>query len=120
MPALGLVIGVSFILACAIVGPCAIYLWWMDRKHNYAYHPSRIQPAKIGIVAKEDDIKLISHGRASSETRWSSIRTEATSMTSWRWSSARTDITRWSSATTGGGDVYVLPPISGMGRIEEE
>lgn len=101
MPGLGLIIGVSFILAHAIVGPCARYLWWMDRKYNCAHHPKRIQPTKSVSVAKEDDVALISHGRASSKTRWSSIRTDATSMTSWRWSSARTDITRWSSATTG-------------------
>lgn len=92
----------------------------MDRKYNYAHHPSRIQLAKSGIVGKEDDIELISDCRASSETRWSSIRTEATSMTSWKWSSARTDIIRWSNVTTGGGDVYMLPPLPGMGRIEEE
>jgi hypothetical protein len=91
----------------------------MDREYNYAYPSSQMQPAKSESVVKEDGIELLFHGRASSETRWSSIRTEATSITSW-WSSARTDTTRWSSVTAGGGDVYVLPPIPLMGRIEEE
>lgn len=106
-----LIVGLApffYLLFLALLCGCIVCC---DRCENRACRRKRVYCAQ-----KEDEVERMleqseslqeEYLRSRSESRCSSVRTETTG-------------TRWSSVLPDGTGVYVLPPISEVGSIEEE